>query len=195
MSTSEQKSSGIILAHHGISPKLDRPLYIAPNATLVGDVEAGEGCSFWFGAVVRGDVHSIRIGKGTNVQDLSMLHVSYRKAGLKIGDDVTIGHRCVLHGCTIGSRVLIGMGAIIMDGAEVGDDVLIGAGALLTEGTKIPSGSLVIGSPAVVKRSLKDTEIAFLKRSAEHYRHVAHSYAGGPWPYAGTQLRDGGDGW
>jgi len=174
---------GLILPHHGVLPKVDQALYIAPNATIVGDVEAGSGTSFWFGSVVRGDVNSVRIGSGTNVQDLSMLHVSFLRAALTIGDDVTIGHSCVLHGCTLGNRVLVGMGSILMDNVEVGDDVLIGAGSLLTEGMKVPAGHLVMGRPAVVKRPLKPQELAFLKRSAEHYRHVARSYLGGPWPY------------
>ena len=175
--------NGVILPHHGVSPKLDSPLFIAPNATIVGDVEAGAECSFWFGSVTRGDVHRIRIGRGTNVQDLSMLHVSYKKAGLTIGDGVTIGHACVLHGCTVGNRVLIGMGSIIMDNVVIGDDVLIGAGSLITEGTVIPSGTLVIGRPAAVKRPLTDDEKSYVTRSAEHYKHVARSYTGGPWPY------------
>ena len=177
--------SGLILPHHGISPRLDGALYIAPNATIIGEVEAQKDCSFWFGSIVRGDVHHIKIGEGTNVQDLSMLHVSYRRAPLLIGDHVTIGHSCVLHGCTVGSRVLIGMGSIIMDNVEIGDDCLIGAGTLITENMRIPAGSLVFGRPAKIKRPLTDSEKAFVKRSAEHYKHVARSYTGGPWPYAG----------
>lgn len=172
-----------ILAHHGKTPQLDRPIYVAPNATIVGDVTAGADCSFWFSSVTRGDVESIRIGRGTNVQDLSMLHVSYRRAPLVIGEDVTIGHGCLIHGCTIGNRVLVGMGSIVMDHAVIEDDVLIGAGSLVTEGTRIPSGMLALGRPAVAKRPLTEEERAYLARSAHHYRNVAKSYAGGPWPY------------
>ena len=175
--------SGLILPHHGIWPKVDKALYIAPNATIIGDLEAGENCSFWFGCVARADVNTIRIGNRSNVQDLSMLHVSYKTGPLVIGDDVTIGHSCVLHGCTVGNRVLVGMGSIIMDGAVIGDDVIIGAGSLVTEGTQVPSGSLVIGRPGQVKRPLKSAEIAYLKESAERYQHVARSYKGGPWPF------------
>ncbi len=178
----------LILPHHGIEPRLYGALYLAPNATIVGDVEMGPDCSVWFGSVIRGDVNTIRIGAGTNVQDLSMLHVSYRRAGLVVGDDVTIGHSCVLHACTVGSRVLVGMGTIIMDNAVIEDDVLIGAGSLVTEGTRIPSGWLAMGRPCVAKRPLTDEEKAFLLRSATHYRHVARSYTGGPWPYAGPGL-------
>ncbi|MBS1985640.1 MAG: gamma carbonic anhydrase family protein [Bdellovibrionales bacterium] len=175
--------SGIILPHHGVAPRLERPLYIAPNATIVGDVQAGAECSFWFGSVTRGDVHSIRLGHSTNVQDLTMLHVSYKKAGLFIGDQVTIGHSCILHGCTVGNRVLVGMGSVIMDNVVIEDDVLIGAGTLITEGTRIPSGSLVVGRPGAAKRPLSNEERAYLVRSADHYKHVARSYTGGPWPY------------
>lgn len=175
--------SGIILPHHGLSPQIDGALYIAPNATIIGDVQAGPECSFWFGSVTRGDVNSIRIGRRTNIQDLSMLHVSYKKAGLTIGDEVTVGHSCVLHACTIGHRVLVGMGSIIMDNAVIEDDVLIAAGTLVPEKARIPSGSLVMGRPAAVKRPLRPEEIAYLKQSATHYTHVARSYTGGPWPY------------
>jgi gamma-carbonic anhydrase len=171
--------SGLILPHHGISPHLGRGTYVAPNASLIGEVVCGEDCSFWFSSVARGDVHSITIGSRTNIQDLSMLHVSYKRAALKIGDGVTIGHQCVLHGCTVGNRVLVGMGSIIMDGAVIEDDVLIGAGSLITEGTHIPSGSLVLGRPAAVKRALNIEELEYLKRSASHYVKVAQSYLTG----------------
>jgi carbonic anhydrase/acetyltransferase-like protein (isoleucine patch superfamily) len=172
-----------ILSHHGYQPQLDQVSYIAPNATIIGEVLAGRDCSFWFGCVVRGDVHRIEIGHSTNVQDLSMLHVSYKKAGLTIGDEVTIGHSCILHGCTVGNRVLIGMGSVLMDHVKIGDDCLIGAGTLITENTIIPPRSLVLGRPGKVVRPLNDQEIASLLTSANHYKHVANSYRGGPWPY------------
>lgn len=175
--------SGLVLPHHGISPKLEGALYIAPNATIVGDVVAGPGCSFWFQSVTRGDVHTIRIGRDTNVQDLSMLHVSYKRAPLVIGDQVTIGHSCTLHGCTLQNRILVGMGSTIMDHAVIEDDVIIGAGSLVTESTRIPSGYLALGRPAKAIRPLTEEERAFLVRSAEHYKKVAASYTGGPWPY------------
>ena len=175
--------SGLILPHHGVWPSLEGALYIAPNATITGDVVAGPDCSFWFGSVTRGDVHSIRIGHTTNVQDLSMLHVSYKKAPLTVGNEVTIGHSCILHGCTVGNQVLVGMGSILMDNAVIEDNVLIGAGSLITEGTRVPAGTLVMGRPGKVVRDLTAEELAYLKKSALHYTHVARSYKGGPWPY------------
>ncbi len=172
-----------ILSHHGKTPMLIDPLYIAPGAYIIGEVTAGAHCSFWFNSVTRGDVHSIEIGESTNIQDLSMLHVSYKKAPLKIGNHVTIGHQCTLHGCTLGNRILVGMGSVIMDNAVIEDDVIIGANSLITEGMHVPKGTLVLGQPAKVKRELSPDEIAYVLKSAEHYKHVARSYNGGPWPY------------
>jgi carbonic anhydrase/acetyltransferase-like protein (isoleucine patch superfamily) len=112
-----------------------------------------------------------------------MLHVSYKKAPLTIGDDVTIGHSCILHGCTLQNRILVGMGSTIMDNAVIESDVVIGAGTLITENMVVPSGSLVLGRPGKVIRSLSPEEMGYLKKAAEHYIHVAKSYQGGPWPY------------
>lgn len=159
----------MLLPFKGKWPAIHETAWIAPSADVIGDVEIGAHSSVWFGCVVRGDVNTIRIGARTNIQDLSMCHVTRRKAPLVIGDEVTVGHRVVLHGCTIGNRVLVGMGAVIMDHAEIGDDCIIGAGALVTEGKKIPSKSLVIGSPARVVRELTAEELAFLPKSAENY--------------------------
>lgn len=161
------------LEHH---PRIHPSVYVAPSADVIGDVEIGEQSSVWFQVVIRGDVHSIRIGARTNIQDHSMLHVTRRKASLTIGNDVTIGHRVTLHGCTLGDRILVGMGAIIMDGAEIGDDCLIGAGSLVTQGFKAPPGSLVLGSPARVVRAVKDEERAFFKQSALNYVGDAQNY-------------------
>jgi carbonic anhydrase/acetyltransferase-like protein (isoleucine patch superfamily) len=175
----------MIYPHQGRWPQIHETAYIAPSADLIGDVSIGEESSLWFQVVVRGDVNSITIGNRTNVQDHSMLHVSRPNIGLpgkekgsplKIGDDCTIGHRVTLHGCTVGNRILIGMGAIIMDDAVVGDDCIIGAGALITQGMNIPSGSLVIGAPAKVARPLKPEEIAFLKKSAQNYIGDSREY-------------------
>ncbi len=153
----------------GALPAVPSSVFVAPTAVILGDVVMGEESSVWFQSVVRGDVGPIRIGARTNVQDLSMLHCTRRKFFLTIGDDVTIGHRVTLHGCTLGSRILVGMGAIIMDGATIEDDCIIGAGALVTQGTHIPKGSLAVGSPARVARALKPEELAFLKVSANNY--------------------------
>lgn len=160
----------------GKAPLIPASCFIEESAQIIGEVVFGEESSVWFNSVVRGDVNPIRIGARTNIQDLSMVHVLSHKFGTVIGDDVTIGHHVVLHGCTIGSRVLVGMGAILMDAVEVGDDCLIAAGALLTPGTKIPAGSLVIGSPAKVKRALNDEERAHLVQSAQSYVGYAREY-------------------
>ena len=167
----------MILPHHGCWPKIPPSTFLAPSADIIGEVEFGENCSVWFQAVIRGDVQPIRIGHRTNIQDHAMLHATRRVCPLEIGDEVTIGHRACLHGCRVGSRVLIGMGAILMDEVTVGDDCIIGAGALLTKGTEIPSGSLVMGSPAKVVRSLKPDELAFLKKSAANYVGDSAEYA------------------
>jgi carbonic anhydrase/acetyltransferase-like protein (isoleucine patch superfamily) len=166
----------MILAHHGIRPLIDESAWIAPSADVIGDVVIGAFSSIWFQVVIRGDVHSIRIGNRTNIQDHSMLHVTRVKSPLKVGDDVTVGHRVVLHGCTIGNRVLVGMGAIVLDDAVVGDDCIIGAGALVTKGMVIPPGSMVFGSPAKVIRPLKPEELAFLPVSAQNYVSDAAEY-------------------
>ncbi len=159
----------MILPHHGKWPEIHETAWIAPSADVIGEVSMGERSSIWFQVVVRGDVNWIKIGARTNIQDHSMLHVTRRKSPLTVGDEVTVGHRVTLHGCTIGNRVLLGMGAIVMDDAVVGDDCIIGAGSLVTQRTVIPSGSLVMGSPAKVVRPLKPEELAFLKQSAENY--------------------------
>jgi carbonic anhydrase/acetyltransferase-like protein (isoleucine patch superfamily) len=126
--------------------------------------------------VIRGDVNSIKIGSRTNIQDLTMLHVTRKSAPLKIGDEVTVGHRVMLHGCTVGDRVLVGMGATIMDHAEIGEDCIVGAGSLVTEGKKFPPKSLIMGAPAKVVRALTDSEIAYLRVSADNYVKDAQEY-------------------
>lgn len=168
-----------IRAFKGKSPRIHASAYVETSAQIVGDVEIGEDSSVWFNSVVRGDVNPIRIGARTNIQDLSMVHVLKDKYATEIGDDVTVGHHVVLHGCRVGSRVLIGMGAILMDDVEVGDDCIIAAGALLTPGTRIPSGSLAVGSPAKVKRPLSDAEREWLKASAQNYVGYAAQYREG----------------
>lgn len=159
----------------GKSPSIDKSTFVTKNATVIGDVTIGERCGIWFGAVIRGDCRPIRIGDRTNIQDQCVLHVDDEN-GLTIGDDVTVGHRALLHGCTVGSRVLIGMGAIIMNGAKIGDDSIVGAGALVTEGSEIPSGSLAIGFPAKAKRELTREEISGIRTSSEHYVKTAELY-------------------
>jgi carbonic anhydrase/acetyltransferase-like protein (isoleucine patch superfamily) len=162
--------------YRGVEPIVADNAFIENSAIVIGDVVIGSDSSVWFHAVVRGDVHFIRIGHRTNVQDLSLLHVTHDTYPLTLGDDITIGHRVILHGCTIRDRVLVGMGAIIMDGVVVEEDCIIGAGSLVTERMKIPPKSLVIGSPAKVKRTLTDDEISWIKVSATNYSRYAQYY-------------------
>lgn len=168
----------MILPYRGVWPKIHETAFVAPSADIIGDVEIGSNSSVWFQCVIRGDVHRIRIGNKTNIQDHSMLHVTRVKSPLQIGDEVTVGHRVTLHGCTVGNRILIGMGAIILDDAEIGDECIVGAGTLVTKKTKIPPKSLVLGSPGKVIRSLSDEELAFLAKSAANYVGDAVEYQG-----------------
>jgi carbonic anhydrase/acetyltransferase-like protein (isoleucine patch superfamily) len=166
----------MIRTFQGVKPTVPETCFIEETAVVIGDVVMGEHCSVWFNAVIRGDVNYIRIGERTNVQDLCMLHVTHDTRPLLIGTDVTIGHNVVLHGCTIHDRVLVGMGAIIMDGAVIGEDSVVGAGALVVEGTIVPPKSLILGSPAKVKRPVTDKELAWIKESAENYVGYARQY-------------------
>jgi carbonic anhydrase/acetyltransferase-like protein (isoleucine patch superfamily) len=172
--------SDMIRTYQGIKPTIPKSAFIEETAVIIGDVVLGEDSSVWFHAVVRGDVHYIRIGGRTNVQDLCVLHVTHDTHPLIIGNEVTIGHHVVLHGCTVRDRVLIGMGAIIMDGTEIGEDCIVGAGALITEGTVVPPKSLVIGAPAKVKRPVTGKELAWIKESAENYVRYAREYMADP---------------
>lgn len=164
------------LPHLDKEPMIPNSCYIDRSARLNGDITMGEQCSVWFNVSIRGDVNWIRIGNRTNIQDNSTFHTSYQAHALEIGDDVSIGHQVLLHGCTIGSRVLVGMGSIVMDGAVVGDDVLIGAGSLVTEGKQIPSRSLAFGRPAKVIRELTDEEVAMVSGRAVQYTAYLDAY-------------------
>lgn len=166
----------MIRTFQGIKPIIPKSCFVEATAAVIGDVVMGEYCSVWFNAVIRGDVHYIRIGDRTNVQDLCMLHVTHDTHPLIIENEVTIGHNVVLHGCAIHDRVLVGMGAIIMDGAVIGEDSVVGAGALVVEGTIVPPKSLILGSPAKVKRPVTDKELAWIKESAENYVKYARRY-------------------
>lgn len=164
------------------SPKIDTTCYIDEMSVVIGDVSLAENVSVWPFAVIRGDVNHIHIGKNSNVQDHSMLHVSHKKADkpegspLIIGEDVTIGHHVKLHGCTIGNRVLVGIGTIILDDVIVEDDVMIGAGSLVPPNKVLESGYLYVGSPVKKVRPLTEKEIAFLPYSAQNYVKVAGNY-------------------
>lgn len=171
-----------IRSFKGINPNISTSAYVDESAVIIGDVVIGEDCSVWPMTVIRGDVHSIRIGKRTNIQDGSILHVShdgkYSPGGfpLSIGDDVTIGHGAIVHACTVGNSCLIGMSATIMDGAVLDDKVILGAGALVPTGKKLEGGYLYMGSPVKQVRELKLGELEFLEYSAEHYAKLKDEY-------------------
>lgn len=165
-----------IYTYKKIQPKLDDTVFVSPSADLIGDVEMGSDSSLWFNVVVRGDVNYIKIGKGTNVQDGSVVHVTRVTHPTIIGDYVTVGHNVNLHGCTIQDLCLIGMGAIILDGAIVEKNAFVAAGCLVTPGTIVPSGTLFAGSPGKVKRELKQEEIDFFKTSAQNYIRLKNEY-------------------
>lgn len=156
-------------------PQIDPQAFVAETASVIGDVKVGAHSSIWFGAVVRGDFNKITIGERTNIQDLCILHTP-DQLPLIIGNEVTVGHRAIVHGCTVGNRVLIGMGAVLMNGVVVEDEAIIGAGALVTEGTRVPSRTLMLGVPAKPKRELTPEELKWLVTSAEHYSKNAKKY-------------------
>ena len=160
-------------------PKLAPSVFVAHTADVIGAVSVEEHSSIWFQTVIRADINEIVVGRRTNIQDGCVLHVA-DDYSVQIGDDVTCGHRAVIHACHIGDRVLVGMGAIILDGAEIGSDSIIGAHTLVTKGTKIPPGSLVLGSPGKVIRSLEAEETAALPRMAAKYVAVAAAYRNSP---------------
>ena len=155
--------------YRGTMPRVHPTVYIDESAQVIGDVEIGEESSVWMTVVIRGDVHRIRVGRRTNVQDGAIVHVMRDTHATTIGDEVTIGHRALLHGCTIENRCLIGMGAIVLNGAHVGSLSIVAAGSLVTEGTMVPPRSLVMGSPSKVKRTLEDREIAEIQMLADRY--------------------------
>jgi len=158
-----------------VTPHIAESAWIAGSAEIMGNVTIGADASIWFGAVVRGDVERITIGADSNVQDGSVLHADVGQP-LIIGERVTVGHRVILHGCTIGDESLIGMGAIVLNRARIGRHCLIGAGALVTEGKEFPDGSMIVGSPAKVVRQLSAEQIEGLRHSAEHYRDNAQRF-------------------
>ncbi len=160
----------MIKPYKNIFPQIDPTAFVEETAQVIGDVHIGPESSVWHNAVIRGDVNYIRIGARSNIQDCSVVHVTGKPpAPTIIGDDVTVGHNVILHGCTIEGPALIGMGAIIMDNAVIKPNVVIGAGALVSEGKIIEEGTLVIGSPARPKRKLTEEEIGFLNQSAQNY--------------------------
>jgi len=176
-----------IRAYQGMTPQLGERVFIDPSAVVLGDVTLGDDSSVWPQAVIRGDMHSIRIGARTSVQDACVLHITHAGPfnpegfALLIGDDVTIGHQALLHGCTVGNRVLIGMACIVMDGAVIEDEVVLGAGSLVPPGKRLRSGHLYMGRPAQPVRPLTEQEQAYFCYSAANYvklkdQHLAEGY-------------------
>lgn len=167
----------MIIEYEGIKPKIDESCFVADSAEVIGRVNVDKNSSVWYGCIIRGDENTIDIGKNTNIQDGTVIHIS-KEYGTIIGDYVTVGHKAILHACKVGNNVLVGMGAILLDGVEIEDDVLIAAGSIVTPGKVIPKGSLVMGSPAKVVRELSDEEIEQLKQSALDYCNYADKHKG-----------------
>lgn len=171
-----------VRSYHDHHPQLGERVYIDPAAVVIGDVQLGADSSVWPCAVIRGDMHRIRIGARTSIQDGSVLHIThasdYNPEGypLTVGDEVTVGHAVTLHGCTLGNRILVGIGSTILDGARVDDEVVIGAGSLVPPGKHLESGYLYMGSPCKQVRPLKESELAFFRYSADNYVKLKDSY-------------------
>ncbi len=165
----------VILPVKGVHPQIPASCFVAPNATIVGDVVMGEDCSVWFNAVVRGDVNSIRMGNKVNIQDGACIHCTYEKTKVDLGNNVSIGHNAIVHGCSVADNVLIGMGAIVMDNVEIGENSIIAAGAVVLEGTKVPAGSIFAGVPA---RKVKDISPELLKGEVERIANNYLMYSG-----------------
>jgi len=186
-----------IRSYEGTWPRIHASAWVAPGATVVGDVELGPEASVWYGCVLRGDVQHIRVGTRSNVQDLSVLHVTRDRFPTRVGDEVTIGHRAVVHGCVVGDGALIGIGAVVLDGARVGDGALVGAGAVVTPGARVPDRTLVLGAPARPVRTLDDDELREQRERTLQYVETARRHARGAAATdpAGSGLEDerGGD--
>jgi carbonic anhydrase/acetyltransferase-like protein (isoleucine patch superfamily) len=168
-----------VYSHQGVSPLLGRDVFIAPNATVIGDVHLGDEASVWFGTVIRGDVFPIRFGARTNVQDNSVVHVTGGQAATTVGDDVTIGHLVLLHGCTVGNRCLIGMGSVILDGAEIGDDCLVAAGSLVPPRMRVPPRSMVVGRPAKRIREVDEKDLQMIRDGGRLYVEYGKTFLSG----------------
>lgn len=166
----------MIKSFDGKEPRIHESAFIADDAIVIGDVEIGEDASVWFASIIRGDVNYVRIGARTNIQDATVIHVSSRTHPTVLEEEITVGHRVTLHGCHVEKGCLVGIGAILLDGVRVGANSLVAAGSLLTPGTNIPPRSLVMGSPAKVKRELTDDEIAGIERSWRNYVELKNAY-------------------
>ena len=166
----------MIQSYRGKTPELDETVYIAEGAHVIGDVVLGKDASVWFGSVLRGDVHYIRIGAGTNIQDLTVIHVNEGQGPTIVGENVTVGHRAILHGCHVKSGSLIGMGAVVLDDVVVEERALVAAGSVVSPRTVIPAGTLARGAPARVVRDLTPEELERLVKAAETYRGLKDDY-------------------
>jgi len=162
----------------GVAPRLDATAWVADSAQVMGNVSLAADTSIWFGTVIRGDTESITIGRGSNIQDGSVMHADIGMP-IVVGENVTVGHKVMLHGCTIGDETLIGIGAIVLNGAKIGRNCLVGAGALVTEGKEFPDGSMIIGSPAKAVRPLTPEQIENVRQSARHYADNARRFQAG----------------
>lgn len=166
----------LIKSFRGVEPRIHETAFVAGNAVIIGDVEIGEQSSVWYGSILRADVNSIRIGARTNIQDASVIHVTSKTHDTVLEDEITLGHRVTIHGCYIETGSLIGIGAIVLDGARIGRNSLIAAGSLVTPNTEIPPRSLVMGSPARVKRELSEEEVKDLARFWQNYVELSRHY-------------------
>lgn len=171
-----QMPDSTIMTFEGKTPQLGENTLVCSGVRLIGDVEIGDETNIWFNTVIRGDVHFVRIGQRTNIQDNSTIHVTANEASCEIGNDVTVGHAAVVHACRVEDTCLVGMGATILDRAVIGKESLVAAGALVTQGKEFPPRSLIMGSPAKVVRTLTDEEVQGLRESATHYVELARKY-------------------
>ena len=162
----------------GVAPQLGKDAWVADSAEVMGNVILGENASVWFGAVLRGDTETLTIGRNSNVQDLSVLHADIG-CPLTIGENVTIGHQVMLHGCTVGDNSLIGIQSVVLNNAKIGRNCIVGAGSVVTEGKEFPDGCMILGSPAKAVRQLSEAQIEGLKMSAQHYMDNARRYKAG----------------
>ncbi len=166
----------IVRPYEGKEPRFGARVFVAENAAVIGDVVLGDDCSVWFAATIRGDVNAIRIGARTNIQDNCTIHVTHDQWPTIVGEEVTIGHGAIVHGCTVENGALIGMGSRVLDGAVIGESALVGAGALVPEGMRVPPRTLVVGVPARVKRPLTDDELEHLEQSWKNYVAYKEKY-------------------
>ncbi len=169
----------MIATYKGKTPRIGTGAFVAPTATVIGDVTIGDHSSVWHNVVIRGDVNFVRIGDSTNIQDSCVLHVAAQDFPLYIGNEVTVGHGCVLHGCKIGNRCLIGMGAVVLDGAEIGEGSLVASGSVVLQGARISPGTLVAGIPASRKRDVDADTLKMIEQSAADYVTLAKDYMAG----------------